>query len=1264
MYSLKRSATIIFLLFSLLMVTAVSHAQQENPPQPTNNQNIRFERLTTADGLSNNEVLSLLQDKNGFIWVGTFNGLNRYDGHSVTVYKNEVGNQNSLSSNIIRAIHEDEHGILWLATSNGGLNRFDPATNTFTHYLNDPENSNSLSGNSIISLYQDKNGFLWLGTHSNGVDRFDPVTETFTHFPELNEGSVESIIEDQEGNIWVAVFRGGLAKFNPETGIMTRFRHDPATSDGLRTDQLRWLHEDINGNIWLAMQDQGFGRLVGEDENDQSVDIIHYQDDQSINSSIFDGRITRVYEDSSGNIWMGGNKGIAQYDPQTSEINHYYHVSTDLNSLSHDVITAFIEDQNGILWIGTLGGGVSKFNPATERFTRYQHDPNDENSLGRGSIKAAYVDKSGILWLGSASSGLARVDPDSGQITHYQHDPEDSNSLSENRVWAILQDSTDTFWVGTWGGLDQFDPESGQFRNMHQSRILAAYEDSSNVMWFGTVDDGLLRYDRETGEFQIFSADPDNPNSLSDSAVSAILEDSTGAFWIGTWNGGLNRLDRDTGNVQVYRHDPSNTQSLSNERVEVLFEDQKGQLWIGTGNGLNKFERESETFTHYTEKDGLPENWILGILEESVTDNQNGFLWISTKMGLSRFDPETNTFQNYDESDGLQANPSDRGHIKSDSGEMIFGTSSGATSFHPNQLTDNAYIPPIEITNFKLLNQPVPIGEDLSLKQAIWETDDLILTYEDDIITFEFTALSYANPEENLLQYKMEGFDDDWSPPGTDHSTTYTNLDPGDYVFRVRGSNSDGVWNEEGTALRITITPPWWQTTWFRVLVLVLLVGLAYGAYRWRVRNIQARSRELEQEVADKTKDLQNKTRELQVEIIGHEETEQRLRKVRDELATLLEVSQDMMATLDLDSLLTIIINQLKQVVEFDAVSIHLVVDDVLKLQVFEYDGENTDIPPPNDMHSSEIPMFQEMFDNKQGFVIPDLQKESALIATIVDNSEPEFKGIPPMPRSFMAAPMVIRDSGMGMLAISSPSPDKYDQESLNLLQIFTSQIAIAIENAQLYEQAQVTAVAEERNRLARDLHDSVTQTLFSANVIANTTYRLWAKNPEDGRRNLEKLSLMTQGALAEMRTLLVELRPSAITKLSIDELLRNLTDATLSRSRVPVDLTIEGDCALEDDVKIALYRIAQEALNNITKYAEATEINVALTCDQNQVELSVRDNGRGFDPEAVPPGHLGLAIMRERAEKIGAVLLLTSKPEDGTEIVVTWQDKERHDHD
>jgi signal transduction histidine kinase len=710
-------------------------------------------------------------------------------------------------------------------------------------------------------------------------------------------------------------------------------------------------------------------------------------------------------------------------------------------------------------------------------------------------------------------------------------------------------------------------------------------------------------------------------------------------------------FDRTTEKFIHYKNDPSDPSSLSDNSVRAILEDQEGNLWIGTwGGGLNKMDRELGEFTHYRVKDGLANDVIWGILEDNLPAEMGGpHLWIGTNQGLSRFDPKTETFRNYDLYDGLQDNSFYSAQAKTRDGILLFGGPKGFNMFNPRDIKDNPQIPPIVITDFQLDNRSVPIGEESVLKRSITESNELTLSWQDRVVSFEFAALSYTAPKKNRFRYMLDGFETQWNEIDSDRRfATYTNLEPGDYVFRVIGSNNDGVWNEEGVSLNITITPPWWGTTWFRGLMFLVLVGSVFGAYYWRVSSLQARSRELEVEVA-------NKTRELQEEIAEREEAEQRLRRKRDELAILLDVSRDLISTLELNQLIDNFLGQIDQIVECDAVSIHILAGEVLELLTYQYNDE-IGVSPPQILLYEKIPRFKEMLESQKGNVIADLQEEPALISAIIDNSEHEFNDIPPNVRSFMAAPMIIRNQGIGMLALSSAQPDAYDQDSLILIQTIANQVAVAIENAQLYKQAQTVAVAEERNRLARDLHDSTTQALYSALLFSETGKKLTEKGDLEGAAYYQsRVSAVVHEALKEMRLLVFEMRPLKVEEEGLVGALQMRLDAVESRSGIEARLYADKLPPLPTKTSENVYHIAQEALNNALKHALADTISVHLQIKDNSLVLEVVDNGLGFNLESVQEGGgMGLINMRERTEEMGGKFRIDSKPREGTRVQVS----------
>jgi signal transduction histidine kinase/CheY-like chemotaxis protein/streptogramin lyase len=827
-------------------------------------QYLRFSKFTSRDGLSSNQTRNVIQDKRGFMWFGTIAGLNRYDGTSLKVYRHDPDDSNSISNNVARVMIVDQSGTLWVGTWGGGLNQYDAEKDAFICYKNDPDNPQSLSANIVRMLYEDRNGTIWIGTMAglNKLDRDSGQFIRYSHDPDdpssLSHNVIWSIVEDSIGVLWVGT-EDGLNRFDPKTETFVHYRHDPDAPVSLSHNTIRSIYEDRSGMLWVGTEN-GLDKL-----NPERTRITRYQHDANDPQTLSHNIINSVVEDRAGNLWVGTwGGGLNRFDQETETFINYRHSTDDPYSLSSDSIWHIYEGQQGMLLIATEGG-ISILDGTAKPFHHYRTIPNISSTLSNNRVSSLYIGRAGIVWIGTDGGGLNKFDSQTEKFTHFLHDPSDPINLSNDNLTAVYEDRSGIIWIGTRGkGLIKYDQDAEGIisyrydntntQSLSHDSVVIIHEDRTGTLWIGTYGGGLNAFDRETEQFTRYQHDPADPHALSNNVVLSVLEDRAGTLWIGTMGGGLNKFNRKTEEFTHYKHDPSDPNTLSNDSVMSIYEDRTGTLWIGTSGGLNKFDRQNDRFTIYTAKYELSVDNICGILED-----ERGLLWFSTPKGLSRFDPKKESFRNYTVNDGLQSNtfsiyspPS-----KSRSGEMFFGGTNGFNAFYPDQIVDNLTPPPVVITDFQLANQSVPIGGESVLQKSILEADELVLSFQDNVFSFEFVALNYRAPEENRYKYKMEGFDNEWiETVSTRRFATYTNLDPGEYVFRAIASNNDGVWNEEGASIRITVTPPWWETLWFRISMAVAALGLLAGGFQWRISAIEARSRELEIQVVERTHEL------------------------------------------------------------------------------------------------------------------------------------------------------------------------------------------------------------------------------------------------------------------------------------------------------------------------------------------------------------------------------------------------------------------------
>jgi signal transduction histidine kinase/ligand-binding sensor domain-containing protein/DNA-binding response OmpR family regulator len=787
------------------------------------------------------------------------------------VFRHIEGDTTSLNDNKIRTLCEDTLGFIWIGTWSGGLSKYNPRTEKFTNYVHNKDAPHSISSNTILALYFDDSNFLWIGTLGGGLNKLDLENQIFYHYRHnphdpatISDDDVYSIIEGQGGILWIGTGASHLNSFDRVTNKFQSYNLITTGIERYLNDRISSLLEDRAGNIWIGTTGNGIFQF---DVRTNNILGNFYETKNFICSNF----IWKIMEDREGLFWIGTeNGGLGKFNPLTNEFKCFQKDSKNPNGLNDNTITSIYEDRSGVLWFGTWNGGVNKYDKSEKKFKKYSHDSENSYSLSANSIYAIFVDSYGDLWVSTDLYGLNRMRMGTNQFEHYFNNPQDSNSISSNTIYSICEDKQKNLWIAGENGFNKFNRKANNFQHFKhdpndstticKNRISQIFCDSKGNLWIGVAGGGLDKLENGKKGVIHFQHNPNNPKSISKELIFDFCEDKNGNLWIGTWGDGLIMLDEKNNEFIYYRNEPNNSKSLSHNEVSVIHEDKSGILWIGTnGGGLNRFEIEKNVFKKYNVENGLPSNNICGILEDNL-----GNLWISTYKGLSNLNTKTELFWNFSIEDGLQGFEFNNwAYFKDKDGKMYFGGTNGFNVFHPASWKVNKNIPQIAITNFQLLHKPVSVGFDplwnrTILEKSISETELIELSHDDNIISFEFAALDFRKPLKNKYAYLMEGFDKEWtSTDGTMRYVTYTNLNPGEYRFRVKGSNNDGIWNEVGTSIRLIINPPWWATWWayafYGVIIILIVVTVrGYDLKRQRLKQ----QLELEHKHAEKLEEI------------------------------------------------------------------------------------------------------------------------------------------------------------------------------------------------------------------------------------------------------------------------------------------------------------------------------------------------------------------------------------------------------------------------
>ncbi|WP_229489812.1 two-component regulator propeller domain-containing protein [Pseudoduganella namucuonensis] len=1079
-------------------------AQAAAPPRT-----LRFDQLAMEEGLAQESVLAVAQDQQGFMWFGSQAGLSRYDGARIVTFRRVAADPASLVDNWVRVLHVDGAGRMWVGTD-GGLDRYEPLTQSFTHF---PPNEPVKRGNGnrhVRAIVDDGKGGLWIGT-SDGLQHFDPATGRYRFWhhdaalpASLGNDQVNALARDADGRLWVGTATGldmlepgaqGFRHFRVEAAPDTRFE----AVMSLYADQQRTLWVGTMGGIeqWqLAPGARGAApsrRRIGEREG------------------LRPGVVTTIYQDGEGIVWAGTQtEGLFRWRPDDQRFVQYRHQVTDPHSVADNYVSSLFRDRLGTLWVGTWYNGVSRVDLGSGGFARLVHDAERPASLSDNKVRAIVDAGGGKLWLGN-NDGLTLYDPVAGEGQVFRDSGPGFADARDPQVMALWRERGPggALWVGGRNGVRRFDPATRRFKRVSAwagdpdgDNVRNIAGDRDGVLWIATRG-GLHRYDPRTGAARTYRHDPSDSNSLADNVVRPILEDSRGALWVGTFNG-LDLLDRGTGHFRHFRHDPADPASLSHDEVHYLYEDRQGVVWVGTAGGLNRMEIGADggvRFRRYQRRDGLADDAIAGIL-----DDERGHLWLSTNTGISRLSAQTGQVRNYGAADGtIEGAYFDGSALRTPDGTMYFGGFNGVTAFAPAEIRENSVAPTVAITDFHIFNKPVRVGQgDGILSNAIEHTAALTLREQDSVFSLEFAALHYAAPQRNRYAYQLQGFDKDWVvTDSAKRFATYTNLDPGHYVFRVKAANKDGVWTDHAATLDITILPPYWKTWWFRGSVAALLLGSAWAVYRVRMRQLRSQKAQLEYQVGLRTTEV-----ELKNQLLQQQKTELERRRVEAEaqraeaeqrrmdaerqkhevesqkeaveqahrnISVLSEIGREMSATLDIEKAMRTLYRHVRHLMDTDMFGVGFYREEAGLLE-FPFSMErglrslpySRRVDDPDQLavwclfHRHDI--FINDFYNEYSRYMGPGGLEKLRPALLADGTEAEYA------QSMLYTPLIVNDRVVGILSVQSRAKNAYRQVHLDMLQTLAAHAAVSLDNAMAYQRL------EETLRELRDTQDQLMQ--------------------------------------------------------------------------------------------------------------------------------------------------------------------------------------------
>jgi ligand-binding sensor domain-containing protein/signal transduction histidine kinase len=953
----------IFAIFAIFVSSIISSFAQDN--------DIRFNHYTIEDGLSQNSVFAILQDHHGFMWFGTrTGGLNRFNGSSFTTYKKSANDSLSISSNEILALCEDKNGMIWIGTRNGSVSRYDENYNHFFNYIEKKDDNTSISSKTVSCFLEDTQGKLWLGTNY-GLCEYNREKDNFIRHEgkgDFKSTNIKSIVQAGENLLWLGGIRG-VYLYNTQTKeVLKHYKHEEENPTSLSETHIMALAIDANGKLWVGSYNKGLNRL---DDPEKGV-FTHFKNDRKNKNSLSNDIIRTLHFDRNNTLWVGTRTALEKLLPsqQNSKNPIFIHYQKEENNpygINQNSIYSFYEANDNNIWFGSYLGGVNQFYKGPKKFNKITSYVLSTNKISDDVVNS-FAETAEGTWVGT-EGGLYLFKPKTKESKVFTINTDESNIFDSNYVKALYVDHSDDLWVGTFKGLFLYDKKLGRFKVcIEEKYIYSITEGIPGEIWVGTLH-GLFKIDKST--CKIVACSERNEKGISATNIQKVYRDSKGRIWI-TSKSGLYKYNRKNDRYDSFFHSNTDVHSLSHSYCTSINEDAEGNIWIGTLDGLNRLDEKNMQFEHLGEAEGLPDNVINNILFDDT-----GNLWITTNKGLSKIEKSvfstkivndsihTKEIRNFNIEDGLvNTEFRQNASFKNKTGELFFGGSGGFNFFYPDSIKDNPHVPKVAITKLKLFNKEVlPGSKHAPISKPIWLTESITLNHKQSVIAFEFAAFNYTSPLKNQYAYMLEGYDKEWNYIGNKHEASYTSLPAGNYIFRVKASNNDGLWNTQGVSLEIKVTPPFWETWWFRSMIVILIFTSIALYYSKQIKDEKKLNRLLETKVSERTSELRKNNKLLS----------QKSEKIKEQHDQLLE------ANLVKDKLFSVIAHDLRN--PFNAI---MGFSEMLVTE-FHNINDNDKLSYAKDIYSSSSTLF-DLLDSlllwsrsQRGTIKPNYQSQNII---------------------------------------------------------------------------------------------------------------------------------------------------------------------------------------------------------------------------------------------------------------------------------------------